>query len=243
MFPHNAGDYTTSVYRGALASDDTRIANLAKQLGNEADADSLRSAVDALNRDALAVFFLRNGYDIQALVRLGQIANALNAGLSANKQSAFPDVDVARLDGSSVRMPAEQAYAYLKLGSIYAAKALHRNPPRLRLAGKYNLQTTGNCPIKSGPIELRQDEAIIEGVRGNVPDIIGVIGQSKGFFELPEQSYAVTRNDKSQPNGKLDVQFPETRARFFVAELVGPDLALVPSDGSPCSLTLKGLGS
>ena len=196
-------------------------------------------ARDLANRDVdeLARFFIMSADSWAAAFATLQLVRAFSRDPKARGLASALQMSISRFpDGSEIRAPLSQRIAmYHGDMLVVGEELLERGAPRY-IAGEYMATVNGACAFDDGPVEIVQDQFLLEGRRGDGLVFWGAAGDTRAYFATAESKYLkITLESRSE---RAQVEFPDEASELFSAALDDPVLALRGEFFGECEIVL-----
>lgn len=250
VFPDKPGVffqiYDEALRRGTALPDD---ASRVEAMGG---AVAVRQVVDYLGRaspDELARIFLASQSAFQVTIYGINVMAALYKDRSDGQQLFAAQINQWR--GESMKLPGGESLEVSMVETVSisrfifhkSAQVVHdsraRRPAGQLSAGSYQLETSGICAIEPGPFELSVHESLIEGVRKEMPILLGILGDSEAYLLLPEKIWAKTERDSEHREHATQIQVPAEPVGFYIGRLGQTELRFEDRVRGQCAISIR----
>lgn len=143
--------------------------------------------------------------------------------------------------GASVEVPILMAAAIHSLSVVAAGEKLRGDAGVPNMAGSYDLQTTGDCVVASGPVTIAQKDFVLEASGGEQLSLYGTVGTERGYLVANEQRFALIEQTEA---GLPRIEVPDRPSDLFEAVIADPDgpIAFESITRGTCSFVLSPTG-
>lgn len=197
------------------------VALLRQRTTDTLAADYL-AAYDGAASDELTVGYLRGAVNGDA------------AQLEAAVQRTTNTIEMP--DGHRLQLTVARTHGLHLWWMRSAALPLAERTSIPHLAGRYRLDTEGDCPIAAGELQLVQRDFLLEGQRADRLLLVGAVGGGSASFILTETRHASLRRVGGRVVG---VQAPDRPSERLQAALGQEALRL--TGGGRCEVSLRPL--
>lgn len=147
------------------------------------------------------------------------------------------EINVMHLPGGQeVRVPMSQAITLHRESIQVRGHTIMEKAAPKEIAAQYLAVTDGDCPFADGPIQIFQDNFLVEGRRKDQLLFWGAVGNSRAYFETAEVKYVKVSSDKRRKTAAID--FPDEPSELYSSRLTDPTLVLTGMLFKKCTITL-----
>lgn len=199
--------------------------------------DAHQRNLGARSLDELARYYIISVDGWTTTSAIQQFIHAFSQDANTKELASALRTSIHRFtDGSEIRAPVSQRISMFYGDMLVTGAALFKRGAPRHVAGEYIANVNGACAFDDGPVELVQDQFLLEGQRDDSLLFWGAVGDTRAYFATAENKYMKITAKRRSKRGQ--VEFPDKASELFSTSLDDPVVSLRGEFFGDCEIVL-----